>query len=126
MLIWCSSHNILIHFSITIIKLIIYDHEEPFSNKQLLWHVSAIPGFLYHSRQNQKMIWAYLIHLSYNMWEDNIPLKIQDENYKCKSCQEAREWAHGFRPNLTFDDDVGYPSEGYGGYRNKYGSYRPW
>jgi hypothetical protein len=40
------------------------------------------------------------------MWEDNIPLKYRDENYNCTTCQEAREWAHGLRPDLTFDDQV--------------------
>jgi hypothetical protein len=40
------------------------------------------------------------------MWEDNIPPKYRDENFNCTSCQEAREWAHGLRPDLTFDDDV--------------------
>ena len=40
------------------------------------------------------------------MWEDTVPPKYRDENYNCTTCQEAREWAHGFRPNLTFDDAV--------------------
>lgn len=67
----------------------------------------AIPDFLKTQQgSSEKLIWAYLVHLSYNMWEDNIPLKYRDENYNYTSCQEAREWAHGLRPNLTFDDTV--------------------
>jgi hypothetical protein len=66
---------------------------------------SSLPTFLYsQEKSSQKMIWADLIHLSYNMWEDHVPLKYRDENYNCTTCQEAREWAHGYRPNLTFDD----------------------
>jgi len=52
------------------------------------------------------MIWAYLLHLSYNMWEDTTPEKYKDDNYKCTTCQEAREWAHGYRSILTFDEPV--------------------
>lgn len=52
------------------------------------------------------MIWANLLHLSYNMWEDNQPEKYKDDNYVCTTCQEAREWAHVYRPNLTFDEEV--------------------
>ena len=52
------------------------------------------------------MIWAILIHLSYNMWEDNVPQKYRDPDYNCTTCQEAREWAHGYRPDLTFDQPV--------------------
>ncbi len=67
--------------------------------------VSSIPSFLYSKQKpEQDMIWANLLHLSYNMWEDTVPLKYRDENFNCTTCQEAREWAHGYRPNLTFDD----------------------
>jgi hypothetical protein len=53
-----------------------------------------------------KMIWANLLHLSYNMWEDSVPLKYRDENFKCTTCQEEREWAHGYWPFLTFDEET--------------------
>mgnify|MGYP002408904384 FL=1 len=53
---------------------------------------------------DQKLIWVNLLHLSYNMWEDNVPIKYLDENYQCSTCQEAREWAHPYRSFLTFDD----------------------
>jgi len=69
--------------------------------------VSSIPSVLFSQPlPNPDMIWANLIHLSYNEWEDNTPLKYKDDNYQCKTCQEAREWAHGFRSTLTFDDSV--------------------
>ncbi|HOX75988.1 MAG TPA: twin-arginine translocation signal domain-containing protein, partial [Bacteroidales bacterium] len=46
--------------------------------------LSAIPDFMIPQQGlPEKLIWAYLIHLSYNMWEDSIPLKYRDENYNC-------------------------------------------
>ncbi len=67
--------------------------------------LGSIPNVLLpQQKTSEKMIWANLLHLSYNMWEDTVPPKYRDENYKCTTCQEAREWAHGLRPNLTFDD----------------------
>jgi len=69
--------------------------------------LSSIPNVLLSQQKPaDNMIWAYLMHLSYNMWEDNTPLKYRDENFQCTTCQEAREWAHGFRPSLTFDEPV--------------------
>jgi hypothetical protein len=58
------------------------------------------------TKPGQGMIWANLLHLSYNMWEDTTPLKYADDDYPCASCQEAREWAHGFRRSLTFDESL--------------------
>ncbi len=57
-----------------------------------------------HKNNDKQLIWSNLLHLSYNMWEDNVPLKYRDENYQCSTCQEAREWAHPYRSFLTFDD----------------------
>jgi hypothetical protein len=69
--------------------------------------LSAIPNVLLpQQKAAEKLIWADLLHLSYNMWEDNTPPKYRDENYNCTTCQEAREWAHGYRPGLTFDEPV--------------------
>ena len=66
---------------------------------------SSIPSVLFSQQKPAPgMIWANLLHLSYNMWEDNVPLKYRDENYNCTTCQEAREWAHPYRSFLTFDD----------------------
>ena len=68
---------------------------------------SSIPSAIFAQQAPaQGMIWANLLHLSYNMWEDNTKPKFKDDNYQCTTCQEAREWAHGFRPNLTFDEPV--------------------
>ncbi len=66
--------------------------------------VSTMPSVLFSQDDKKNMIWADLIHLSYNMWEDSVPLKYRDENFKCTTCQEAREWAHGYRSALTFDE----------------------
>ena len=67
--------------------------------------VSSIPSVLFSQQKPAPdMVWANLLHLSYNMWEDSVPLKYRDENYNCITCQEAREWAHPYRPFLTFDD----------------------
>ncbi len=66
---------------------------------------STMPSVLFSQiNSSRDMIWADLIHLSYNMWEDTVPLKYRDENYQCTTCQEVREWAHGYRPVLTFDE----------------------
>jgi hypothetical protein len=69
---------------------------------------ASMPTALF-SQQNSaapEMIWANLLHLSYNMWEETVPLKYRDINYKCADCQEAREWAHPYRPFLTFDQST--------------------
>ncbi|MDR1518198.1 MAG: Tat pathway signal protein [Dysgonamonadaceae bacterium] len=55
---------------------------------------------------DHKMIWAYLIHLSYNMWEDNTPEEFRDPDKKCDDCPTARAWSHKYQPNLTFDQPV--------------------
>lgn len=66
---------------------------------------SSMPTVLFAQQDpSKKMIWADLLHLSYNMWEDKVPLKYRDENYNCTTCQEAREWAHSYWPFLTFDN----------------------
>ena len=68
---------------------------------------SSIPPVLFSQpAPSPDMIWAYLIHLSHNCWYDNTLLKYKDDNYECKTCKEAGEWAKGLRSNLTFDDSV--------------------
>jgi hypothetical protein len=71
----------------------------------------CLPSMLFsqeksREKPNRSMIWANLLHLSYNMWEDRPRLNYESEDYQCNSCQEAREWAHGYRYNLTFDETV--------------------
>ncbi len=67
----------------------------------------AVPSVLFSQpKLNQNMIWANLLHLSYNMWEDNVPLKYRDESYNCTTCEEARNWANSYRPALTFDEST--------------------
>ncbi len=66
---------------------------------------ASMPSTLFsQTSPKQNMIWANLLHLSYNMWEDKVPLKYKDEKFVPSTCQEAREWAHPYRPFLTFDD----------------------
>jgi hypothetical protein len=76
--------------------------------------LTGIPDVLL-SRKNARMsrqgspdeaIWSYFIHLSYNMWEDHIPEEYRDKNYPIETCMDARRWAHGYRPELTFDDEL--------------------
>lgn len=68
---------------------------------------ASMPSILFsQNKPAQNMIWANLLHLSYNMWEDKAPLKYKDEKFTPSTCQEAREWSHGYRPELTFDDPV--------------------
>jgi len=81
--------------------------------------VSSIPSALYsenktvqNTPQNKGMIWADLIHLSYNMWTDhanvvwdNLPADTYSAiNFEIKTCMDARRWARGYRPFLTLDD----------------------
>jgi hypothetical protein len=68
---------------------------------------SCLPYQLTAQEKNErKMIWADLIHLSYNMWEDNLPEQFKDDNLNCETCADARAWAHGYRQQLTFDENV--------------------
>ena len=61
--------------------------------------------------QQSKMIWANLLHLSYNMWTDHSMVAWEDlpadfytdVNFEIKTCMDARRWARGYRPFLTFD-----------------------
>lgn len=67
----------------------------------------SIPSIhLLQQNFTQNKIWANLLHLSYNMWDDNVPLKYRDENYNCVTCLEANEWAFSYRPFLTFDNST--------------------
>ena len=59
-----------------------------------------------HAKPEQHMIWANLLHLSYNMWEDNTPVEYKDDSNNYTTCWETRKWAHCYRPNLTFDETV--------------------
>ncbi len=83
------------------------------SRRKFIKHVagasaaSLIPLSLYpQQKPGQEMIWANLIHLSYNLWHDNIPLKYQDENFTWTECKnEARGW-RGYRSSLSFDENT--------------------
>ena len=69
--------------------------------------VSGMPNVLLpQQKYSNNKIWANLIHLSYNAWEDHLTDEYKDENYQYTTCMDARLWAHGYRPNLTFDDNT--------------------
>lgn len=77
---------------------------------------SAMPQLLSSQpiKPPKKFIWAYLLHLSYNMWTDHsnvvwddLPADYySDVNFDIKNCTDARRWARGHRPFLTCDDTV--------------------
>lgn len=56
------------------------------------------------STMQSEMIWANLIHLSYNMWEEAPPEGLESNVFEGSTCAEARAWAHGYRDRLTFDE----------------------
>ncbi len=63
------------------------------------------------SRRSDPLIWAGLLHVSYNMWTDHVYVAwddlpadyYADDDFEIKSCADARRWARGYRPYLTFD-----------------------
>lgn len=62
---------------------------------------------VFPEQSEKKMIWAYLIHLSYNMWEDFTAEGYEKNTYpKDASLAEIRKWAHMYRPDLTCEKDV--------------------
>ncbi len=56
--------------------------------------------------KNEDLIWANLLHLSYNMWEDHTPAPYQDAVFPGGDCREAYLWAHKYHPDLTFDKEI--------------------
>lgn len=66
------------------------------------------------STPNNDMIWADLLHISYNMWHDhsnvvwdNLPADTYSSpDFQPKTCMDARRWARGYRPFLTFDENT--------------------
>ena len=68
----------------------------------------SFPSVLFAGQKTASaMIWADLIHLSYNFWGENVlHPKYGDKHFKCTTCAQAREWAHSYRPELTFDEPV--------------------
>jgi hypothetical protein len=69
---------------------------------------SSIPYHLFgQGKPAQNIIWANLLHLSYNMWEDNTPVQYRNPDCNC-TCTEAKMWARTYRSdlNITFDETV--------------------
>ena len=52
------------------------------------------------------LIWAYLIHLGYNMWQDYQGEGYQMDKYPSDfTVNQIRKWAHYYRPELTCDTE---------------------
>ena len=64
------------------------------------------PHLMVHEKPVPKMIWANLLHLSYNMWEDNMPLEYKGESPCECSCRPSALWARAYRPYLFFEEAV--------------------
>lgn len=75
--------------------------------------LAGMPDFLISQKSSspKDMIWANLLHLSYNMWTDHPNVVWGDkpsdhyaaEDFQPVTCMDARRWARGYRPFLTFD-----------------------
>ena len=66
------------------------------------------PFFAQEKPVQNNMIWANLLHLSYNMWNDHVGLEYRGD-CKCTNCKtETTRWAYDYRPDLTqtFHEDV--------------------
>lgn len=84
--------------------------------KQLgvLGAVAATPQLLFSNDkkmaappEKDEMIWAYLIHLGYNLWEDYSMEGYDMETYPADFSEaEVRKWAHLYKPFLTCETDV--------------------
>lgn len=65
----------------------------------------AKPIFAQNETKKDKLIWANLLHLSYNMWEDTTPTKYGTEMYAKSDCMQIVK-NHYYQPELTFEKDV--------------------
>src|SRR4030042_1344767 len=67
--------------------------------------------FSHQETSDKKLIWANLLHLSFNMWTDHAKKKwkdlpadyYSDPNFEIKTCDDAKRWASAYRPFLTFN-----------------------
>ncbi len=85
--------------------------------KQLgaLGALASAPQFLFanhkeelsFSQKKDEMIWCYLIHLGYNLWEDYRSEGYEMNTYPTSFSEaEVRKWAHMYQPNLTCEEEV--------------------
>ncbi|MGI6520580.1 MAG: Tat pathway signal protein [Fermentimonas sp.] len=57
--------------------------------------------------KNNDLVWASLIHLSYNMWQDYTAEKYKTKTYrKDYSAEQVAEWAHYYQPELTCESEA--------------------
>ena len=72
--------------------------------------IAAMPNSIFSQVKKtdtkKTLIWANLLHLSYNMWEDNTPEKYRTKTYPSNDCKETMTWAQHYHPELTFDKNV--------------------
>ena len=69
----------------------------------------SIPHHVFgQEKPAQNLIWANLLHLSFNMWEDTVPQLINPEHQCTCSNQAIRWWKRFYHPDLntTFDEEV--------------------
>ena len=67
----------------------------------------SIPYHLFaQEKPVQKMIWANLLHLSYQIGRDHIPLDLSAQDCDSCTCADASAWARVYRPYHTFDETV--------------------
>ena len=65
----------------------------------------SVPSYFFaQDKTAQNMIWANLLHLSYNMWRDHTTLTHRNPDCNCTTCMEVSAWAVDYRPDLTFDE----------------------
>ena len=66
---------------------------------------TTLPSFLFaQDKPASKMIWANLLHLSFNMWGDHVRPESRNLSDNCTTCEEATKWVYPNRPFLTFDE----------------------
>ena len=73
--------------------------------------VSSLPSYVFAQDKpvQDNMIWANLLHLCMNMWEDNMLEQYKNPDCDC-NCAEPNGnelmWARAYRPYLLFDETV--------------------
>lgn len=74
---------------------------------------ASMPNLIFAGDEQKKtsnhddLIWANLIHLSYNMWQDYTPEKFKTKSYsRDDSDENVAKWAQYFHPELTCEQST--------------------
>ena len=70
---------------------------------------ATMPEYLFPQEAkntDNSFIWANLLHLSYNMWLDNVPEIFHKNKYNLNDCRDTYAWAGCYRPELTCEMPV--------------------